>query len=263
MNPLTPRTQSIRPCTNDAQSMQTKVLSRVHLKERVLTFFVLSAMTLWASDVLAQDTFSLPQGCDAYLTVQSADCSVDHHFICVGDPEGHKQRVSLDEQGLTYLGMIDDQTQWIQSFHPLSGHSERLEDSPADPANLDELIKTGQDTYDFRTLSDEVGTTRYVGQDTLTGREITIDDITIAETEFNITAYAEDGTELWSSSGNEFISRNWRMFLSGTSFIKTPGDTFERDGRPVEFIYPGEPGFLSANPKHGCGVVMSSFEVTP
>ena len=51
------------------------------------------------------------------------------------------------------------------------------------------------------------------------------------------------------------------MCLAGTGTVTTPRDTFERDGSPVEFIFPGEPGFLSANPKHGCGVVMSSLQV--
>ena len=249
-------------CTSDAQPMHTATLTRLKDAERLLTLLAISVLLLLvAQTAAAKDTFTLPAGCDAFVTIQGADCSVDHNFICAGDPEGHKQRVSLDEEGMTYLGTTDDQTQWIKSFHPLSGHSERLEDNPADPANLDELIQTGKDSYDFRTFSDEVGTTRYVGQDVLTGREVKIDDVTLAETEFNITAYDEDGTEIWASSGNEFISRNWRMFLSGTGTTTTGSGRFESDGRPVEFIFPGEPGFLSANPKHGCGVVMSGFEV--
>ncbi len=264
MTRLTHRADGHRPYTTHAHPMRIKVLTAVKINhaERLLTFFAVTAAILWATGAQAQDTFSLPQGCDAFVTVQNADCSVDHHFICTRDPEGIKQRVSLDEQGLTYLGSTDRETQWINSFHPLTGHSERLEDSPVDPASLSELIETGKDTYDFKTLSDEVGTTRYVGQDSLTGREITIDDVTLAETEYNITAFAEDGTEIWSSSGNEFISRDWRTFLAGTSVTETSNGQFESNGRPVEFIYPGEPGFLSANPKHGCGVVMSSFQVS-
>lgn len=215
-----------------------------------------------ATTAQTADTFSLPAGCTAYLTVQSKDCSVDHQFTCEGDPEGHKQRVSLDERGITYLGTIDDETQWLQSFHPLSQHSERLEDAPADRASFSELLENGVDTYDFTTLSDEIGPTRYVGADELTGRIVTIDDIALQETAYQITAFNADGEEIWSSKGNEYISRDWRFFLSGTSTITVPGDSFERDGSPVEFIFPGEPGFLSANPKHGCGVVMSSSPVT-
>jgi len=209
---------------------------------------------------MAQDTpatFSLPAGCDAFLTVQTESCQVGHHFTCQGDPEGHQRRVTLDEQGMTYVGEIDGETQWISSFHLLSGHRERLESNPVEPASLSDLIETGVDDFDFRTLSDEIGTTRYVGQDTLTGREITIDGVTLAETTYDITAFDDAGNEIWSAQGREFISRNWRMFLSGTGTVTTPEGQYERSNKPVEFIYPGEPGFLSSSPKHGCGIAIS------
>lgn len=208
----------------------------------------------------AQDTVTLPQGCDAYLTVQGASCRVEHHFTCNGDPTGQQRRISLDESGLTYAGVIDEEAQWISSFHPLTGHSEALESSPADPASLSELIETGVDSYDFVTLSDEVGSTRYVGRDTLTGRQITIDEVTLDETNFEITAYDQSGNVIWEAEGREFINRNWRMFLSGVDTVTIGSESFDSDDRPVEFIYPGEPGFLSAQPKHGCGIAISSAE---
>ncbi|MGJ8588679.1 MAG: hypothetical protein ACSHXW_11030 [Yoonia sp.] len=218
------------------------------------------ALIALAAPAAAQDTpatFSLPAGCEAFVTVQSESCQVDHHFICQGDPAGHKRRVSLDEQGMTYTGVTDDETQWISSFHVLSGHTEVLENDPAAPASLSELIATGADDFDFRTLSDEIGTTRYVGRDTLTGRQITIDDVTLDETTYDITAFDGAGNEIWSAQGREFISRDWRMFLAGTGTVTTSDGTFDRSNRPVEFIFPGEPGFLSASPKHGCGVAIS------
>ena len=251
-------------CTTHTQSMRMNPRRAKHVRERVLTYVLTIGLTAPVA-ALAQDrdTFSLPQGCEAYLTVQSASCQVDHHFTCEGDPDGHQQRVSFDEDYMTYSGSVDRETQWVGRFHPLTGHSERLEDNPVDPASLSELIQTGRDSYDFKTLSDEIGTTRYVGADELTGNVVTIDDIALDETSYQITAFAEDGTELWSSSGNEYISRDWRVFMAGTGVTTVPGDRFEKDDRPVEFIFPGERGFLSTNPKHGCGVVMSSYVVTP
>lgn len=219
-------------------------------------------LTLSAGMAMAQsqtDTFTLPPGCEAYLTVQSASCSVEHNFTCDGDPDGWKQRVALDERGITYVGAVNAEAEWMQSFHPLSGHSERLEDAPADRASFSELTSTDADTYDFRTLSDEIGTTRYVGADTLTGQTVTIDGVELEETTYNITAYDEDGNEKWSSRGNEFISREFGHFFAGTGVITTPDGEFDKDDSPVEFIFPGEPGFLSANPKHGCGATMSSY----
>ena len=221
------------------------------------------ALILAAGPAFAQSpmTFTLPAGCTAYLTVQNQSCEVDHHFTCTGDAEGMKRRVSLDEEGLTYVGQIDAEAQWIASFHVLAGINETLAPDPADPASLTNLLATNLDTWDFRTLSGEVGETRYVGQDSLTGLQVTIDGVTLEETAYEITAFDASGAEIWASRGNEFVSRDWRMFLSGTSTVTTPAETFSLNNSPVEFIFPGDPGFLSASPKHGCGLAISSADI--
>jgi hypothetical protein len=202
--------------------------------------------------------FELPAGCDAYLTVQTEACSVDHVFTCEGDTEGHQRRISIGENGVSYAGEIDEDTQWIESFHIGSGHVERLEAEPRDRASFSELVDMGIDTYDFMTESEEVGNTRYVGQDSLTGKQVTIDGVVLDETQYNITAYDENGDLKWASEGHEYISQRFNMFLAGSSKITTENGTFDNDDNPVEFIFPGEPGFLSANPKHGCGETLSS-----
>lgn len=208
----------------------------------------------------AQATFGLPAGCEAYLTIQMRSCVVSHHFVCESDPEGVQRRADLTEDGMVYTGAIDSETQWVESFHIRSGHSERLEASPSDPASMSELMQFGQDSYDFRTLSEEIGPTRYKGEDSLTGEVVTIDGVTLSRTRYQITATAADGTFLWSSEGSEFISEDFRMFISGTGTVTTPTESWETDDTPVEFVFPSEPGFLSASPKHGCGLMMSSFE---
>lgn len=233
-------------------------LSRI-LPALPLTLLPLAA----AAQVDPGRTFSLPAGCTAYVTVQMQACSVSHHFTCENDPEGWQRRVDMDESGIVYFGAIDSETQWVESFHPMSGHTERLSPSNPDPASFSELVAKGVDTYDFTTLSDEIGTTRYVGQDRLTGEQVTIDGVTLERTEYAITAYDSAGNEIWRSAGNEYISRDWRIFLSGDSRITTPDDSWETSESPVEFIFPGEPGFLSVSPRHGCGVVMSSAPLSP
>lgn len=207
--------------------------------------------------------FSLPANCTAFLTIQMRSCTVSHHFTCSDDPTGHQRRVDLDQNGMVYLGTIDAEAQWVSSYHPLSDHYETLAPDPVDPASFSRLAASGLDSYDFRTFSDQIGTTRYVGQDTLTGRTVTIDGVTLEETEFQIAAYDPDGTEIWRSAGNEFISRDWAMFLSGTSTVAIGVESFDIDDTPVEFINPGETGFLSSQPKHGCGAVVSRAENLP
>ena len=49
-----------------------------------------------------------------------------------------------------------------------------------------------------------------------------------------------------------------RMFLAGTSEVTNENGSFELEGNPVEFIFEGEPGFLSASPKYGCGLSDTS-----
>ncbi len=205
----------------------------------------------------ATGTFALPQGCAAFVTIQSRSCSVEHHFTCASDADGIKRRVSLAEEGMTYRGSTDSDAQWMTSYYPYPDHTETLEDAPADPASLSELLEKSVDTYDFRTLSDEVGTTRYVGEDRLTGDVVTIDNVTLQQTAYQITAYGPDGSELWSSKGNEFVSADWRLFIGGTGTVTTPDDSYEKNDSPVEFIFPGEPGYLSAHPKFDCGAVLS------
>jgi len=196
------------------------------------------------------------------VTIQLKSCVVSHHFTCEGDPAGLRRRADLDENGITYTGAVDAETQWIESYHFLSEHSERLEESPADPASFTLLTEQGADTYDFRTLSDEVGVTRYVGADTLTGETVVIDGVALDRTTYRIRAVAEDGTEMWSSEGNEYVQRDWRVFIAGTgTYFMPDGESFDVDDTPVEFIFPGESGFLSPRPKYGCGEVLSSFEI--
>lgn len=204
-------------------------------------------------------TFQMPDGCEAFVTVQGKDCTVSHMFTCDADPAGHTRRADLDEEMITYVGRVDSEAQWIESFHLLSGHSERLESNPADRASLSELLANDRDTWDFVTESDEIGPTRYTGEDRLTGERVVIDDVTLLRTEYEIVSRSADGEELWRGQGREFVHPEWRVFLSGVSEYQTSDGSFESDGTPVEFIFPGEPGFLSVNPKYGCGVVMSSY----
>ena len=205
-------------------------------------------------------TFQLPAGCTAYLSVQMSSCTVSHHFTCEVDPEGVQRRVDMDEEGITYSGVVDEQTQWLESYHLLTGHSEFLAPNPADPASLDDLFSKGEDRWDFTTNSDQIGPTRYVGYDRLTGETATIDGVTLDRTEYGITAYAANGSEVWRSTGSEFVSRDWRMFLSGISSVVVGEQVEETDDTPKEFLLPGERGFLSINPKYGCNEMMSGVE---
>lgn len=219
-------------------------------------------IALLAASPVAAQQFSLPQGCEGYLTIQTASCNVSHHFICDFDAEGEQRRATLDEEGLTYVGKINSEAEWVESFHLRSGHTEQLTSS-ADRMMMTDLLAGDVDTWDFTTSSDEIGDSQYVGFDQLTGESVVIDGVTLLRTEYALTAFDENGEETWRSAGHEFVHPEWRMFIGGTSTYTTSNGTFDSDDTPVEFIFPGEDGFLSVNPKHGCGVEMSSFDASP
>jgi hypothetical protein len=226
---------------------------------RTATGLMIGVLALPAP-LFAQGGFSLPVGCEAYVTVQKRDCTVSHLFRCEGEPEGYQRRVDLNETGLTYMGVIDAETQWIESFHASTGETTFLAPDAADPASFTELVETGRDVLDFQTVSEMFGLTRYAGEDRLTGETVVIDGVTLLRTAFEMVVTDSLGNVVWEVKGNEFIHPEWRTFLSGTRTFDTETERFNEDGTPVEFVFPGEPGFLSSEPRHGCDVVVSGLE---
>jgi len=223
------------------------------MMKTALAFAVLTASPL------AAQQFSLPQGCEGYLTIQTTSCSVSHYFRCDVDTNGEQRRATMDEEGLSYVGRINRNAEWLESFHLRAAYTERLMSS-VDPMSMTELLANSVDTWDFTTESREIGDSQYVGFDSLTGETVEIDGVTLLRTEYALTAYDAAGTEMWRSEGSEFVSRDWRMFIGGTSSYITSDDRFDSDDTPVEFIFPGEAGYLSVNPKFGCGVEMSAVD---
>jgi hypothetical protein len=118
---------------------------------------------------------------------------------------------------------------------------------------MSELIGEGMDTWSF-SLSKEDGTgSRAEGYDRLTGQSVTIDGISLQQTEVDFTEYDLSGNVLRRSRGNEYIHPEWRLFFAG------PGETdlgdgqwLPIDGSPLQFIFPGEEGFLSSQPLFDC-----------
>lgn len=225
------------------------------IRTALFSLAALSGLTL--PGAVAAQAVSLPAGCEAYVTVQKRSCTVSTLFRCAADPEGHQRRMDFDEDGLTYTGMIDAETRWVESYYAADAYTDRLAPNPVDPASFTDLIATGYDDWDFGTVSDLYGETYYRGYDRLTGVVETIDGVTIEQTEFDVVAYDALGTELWRTVGNEYIHRDWRTFLSGTRTVTTATDVFETDGRPVEFAFLGEAGFLSTEPRYDCGAMLS------
>lgn len=222
---------------------------------------LLCALALCASPVVAQgsDTYVAPDGCTGQLTIQSRGCQVDNIWTCEAVP-GHSWRLEFGVDGARFISRIDSETQWVQSAR-LNPVRERQLIQPADdPASLTELLETGADSYDF-TLRTPSGPLRIVGFDQLTGETVVIDDEPLLVTEFSARHETTSGIVM-ELSGSEFVSVKHRRFISGSYQGETESGPFQTDLTPVDFIYPGEPGFFSKTPLYDCEASLARFVPT-
>lgn len=224
----------------------------------------LAALGLMLASPALAGTFTPPEGCTAFVTVQSKGCRVSNHYTCEADPAGDQWRADFDQEGVFFISRIDAEAQWLESFEIDPPARQTLDPNPADPASFSDLLASGNDSYIFGLSKDTGERTRVRGNDRLTGQQVVIDGITLRQTEFNFTETDLSGKVLRRSRGNEYIHPEWRVFFSGPSeWDGGDGTYLPLDGSPVQFIFPGEPGFASTQPLFDCDAVMSSLPFPP
>ncbi len=201
-------------------------------------------------------TFTPPKGCTAYLTVQSRQCLVEHHWTCAADPQGMKWHTEIGQNGPVYIGQVDDEAQWIDSYYVGDDARERLVSPAKDPANLTELLSNGLDSYQF-SISTSKGRMDVTGFDRIVERDLTIDGEVLHRTEYSIRIVDTKGALSYAATGSEYVSAKHRRFFSGYGTVSGPDAPYDFNASPVEFIYPGAPGYLSNTPLYGCDVVTA------
>ncbi|WP_216654639.1 hypothetical protein [Pseudogemmobacter hezensis] len=226
--------------------------------KRPLTLALLPVLAAFAGPSAAR-TWSAPEGCEINMTVQAKGCRVSNHYICSNDAKGDQWRADFDQEGLFFQSRINFETQWVESISLGDGEVQYLGDVAEDPASFSELLDTGLDTFDF-TLTRNFGPdSRVIGFDRLTGRSITIDGVVLEETEFEATEADLDGNPLRASRGHEYISRDKRMFFAGPGQTDLgDGQWVPIDGSPIDFIFPGEPGFAATRPLYDCDPLLTN-----
>jgi len=217
-------------------------------------WMILTALAA-ATPVAAQQTFAAPEGCEAVLTVQYKGCVLTNVWQCEADNPGDQWIALLTQAGVFSVQKVDAEFQWVEAYK-VTGN-QRLITPTEDAASLTELFETQIDTWDF-TLETDSGTERNVGYDLLTGDTTEIDGEILLNTEFQGRTIDQDGNEIDASSGRQFVSEKHRLFFFGESWTaENPEQVI--DMSPVEFIYPGEPGFFSDSPKFECNVIESGY----
>jgi hypothetical protein len=203
-------------------------------------------------------TFTAPEGCKAFLTVQSRQCRVSNYYSCSADAPGDQWRQDFDQEGMFFKSRIDAETQWVESYDMNPEVKQTLDPGAEDPASFSDLLATGLDSFAFGLTKETGEQTRVRGFDKLTGKSFVIDGVSLKQTEFEFTETDTEGNVLRQSRGNEFISPEWRTFFSGPSEWDDGSGYVPLDGSPVQFIKPGEPKFGSTQPIFDCDTVVSS-----
>ena len=207
----------------------------------------------------AASTFTPPQGCTTWMTVQARACRVSQYYKCTGDAPGDQWRADFDQDGMFFVSRIDAETQWIESYDLFPKVKQTLDPSPEDPASFSDLLG-GIDTFAFNLSKDDGRHSRVRGFDKLTGKSVVIDGITLQQTEFEFEEHDADGNLLRRSKGNEYVNPEWRNFFAGPSqWDGGDGQYVPIDGSPVQFVFPGEPGFASTEPLYECDAILSSL----
>lgn len=234
------------------------------MAQRILENMMTKALALpllFAASPLFAGSFTPPEGCTTFLTVQSHGCYVANYYRCEGENPGDQWRADFDQQGLFYMSKIDSETQWIESYESNPTVKQTLDPNPKDPASFSTLISTGTDTFDFSLTKDNGEHSNVKGYDKLTGKTAVIDGITLEQTQYEYTETDDAGNVLRSSTGNEYIKRDWRNFFSGISqWMQPDGTTLPLDGTPIKFALPGDKGFAATQPLFDCDEVMSKAE---
>lgn len=207
-------------------------------------------------------TFTAPQGCRLEMTIQSRSCTVSQIYRCGGDPTGTQHSAIFGQDGMTHMSTIDAETRWIESTDPETGLVDRLVEAADDHASFSTLLKTGRDDFDFWTESNTGERLHHVGHDELTGEKVVIDGIELEKTRFQLTTSGADGQVLITREGQQFISRaNGRFYGGVESFSDWTGDAGDSNDSPVDFSFPGQPGFGQTEPQYDCDQMVAQLNI--
>lgn len=210
--------------------------------------------------------YTPPPGCTAFLTVQSKLCLVSHYWTCAGEPKGHRWVLTMGQDGPLSLAQVDRNYRWLNKQNYFGSNEYDVLGPETDPADFDLLLSKGRDDYAFTQNvyrnSIEVRRERVEGYDALPGTAVVIDGEPLEKTEFSYSIMPQANAPGYRVYGQQYLSKRFRIFLSGREYTESNGVEAFSDGSPVKFFEPGEPGFLSDTPIFGCDGLVSFLDTS-
>lgn len=207
------------------------------------------------------ETFAMPEGCEAFLTVGARDCTMTHHARCAGDPDGWRREFHVDAAGASDVIVFDGDGQPAR-FVGMDGLDVEAETiAAADPMSMSSLLDEGDDEVALTMTVSGGGVSFEVVLEArfwLTGQTLVVDGETLEAVAYDSVSRLEGGSIMSELAGVDHVSRARRIQFGGPSFSGA-----SEDDTPAAFVEPGEPGFLAARPTHGCGPQTSATPLAP
>lgn len=213
--------------------------------------------TLLANPSAAQQV-DLPEGCEAFGTVQTAACTVWHYGRCEFDREGEQFSLQFGDAGFMMWVKVDADGQWRDTTWQ-GGFKDWLIEPAADRISVPELLETDQDSFDFQLADSDGVVLRYQGFSRLTGGTLNIGGVELVESSGGYTAIDEFGDAALVVEGTSFVHPDWQISLPGKITFTDSSGTIVIDERPIALSNPRDTGFLSSRPEFGCEVNLTSF----
>jgi hypothetical protein len=199
--------------------------------------------------VIADGLVTPGSDCQATMTVQIRGCMVRTVMLCA-PAKGAGPRIVVvqahDNGQLIYL--LDDDFQTLQIEDPSYGNN-TVTDMSGDMFSIRALLTTGSDSFAFSVTNEDGSRGTLGGTRVLTGEVVMIDGREQQLVKSVVSAsYPDQSQERRSETS--FYDPALGVLLLGSVHVEGMGEVV--DFTPVDFIGPGEAGFLSTIPTEGC-----------
>jgi hypothetical protein len=248
-----------------------RIESALQRRKLVWAAAVCGAMT---SPVYPEE-WTVPAGCKLYLTVQSKECIVSNHYRCSGDPEGYRWQADFDPKGLKLLTQTDAEAVPVRIDDPRASRQWLLDAGSTTLPTVSAVLIERVTYPDYRMIGNNGETTQIRGfrqqvpESTEAGAplaDVVIDGVPLKAIMFNIDRSGVDGAVQSLHVGTEYLQSEWRLVFPGPEQRSEAGNLSAfRDGdrSPVDFIFPGEPGFGTTQPTEDCELLLTELSSAP
>ena len=223
-----------------------------------------------ASTVLAE-AWSVPAGCETFLTVQFRECRVANFYRCGADPEDQVWRADFDPEGLLLLTLTDADTVPLRIIDPRAETDLRLDPGSQYSPSLAALLAQPWVNIEYRMIDQSGQGDKFLGMRSrlpasdklpIKFSSVTIDGVVLEEVIFNVGRGSVSGDYVQVRQGVEYVQLDWRLVFSGPEEHSLPGNLeafSDVDQSPVDFIFPGEPDFGTTRPTEDCELQLSEL----